>query len=128
MKFPSWSAGLVGALLFPVASAIDLLEATSLVPCSDDGIIDVDYFKVVFTPGNSSAQLAFDGQIDYLAKFKIEVELLVYGYSALTKELDPCNFPNNGLGMCPPTEKQLTVPSTHISVDKSLLSNVPRKW
>ncbi|KAJ5718145.1 hypothetical protein N7488_003791 [Penicillium malachiteum] len=126
MKFPSWTAGLAGALFFlPLVSAINLLEATSLVPCSDDGIISVDYVNIVFTPNNDSISIAFDGQINYLAKFKIEVSLLVYGYTAISKELDPCTFPNDGLGLCPVEQAQLTIPTAHLTVSDSIISDVP---
>ncbi|KAJ5281419.1 hypothetical protein N7478_006791 [Penicillium angulare] len=126
MKFPSWTAGLVGAaLLSPVVHAIDVLKATSLTPCSDDNVVGVNFFELVFTPGNSSALVEFEGTIEYQGKIKIEVELLVYGYSAIKKELDPCTLSSSGLGLCPIEQAKMTIPRSDITVAKSFLSDIP---
>ncbi|KAJ5655557.1 hypothetical protein N7507_007507 [Penicillium longicatenatum] len=124
MKFP-WAAGLAGALLFSAASAEKLFQASSLTPCSNDGKISVDHFSVVFTPGNSSASIAFNGKIDYTGKFKIDLSLLVYGYTAINTTIDPCTLSSNGLGMCPISEEQLTIPTASLTVDSSVLGDIP---
>lgn len=127
MKFP-WAAGLAGALWFSAASAEKLFQASSLTPCSDDGKISVDHISVIFTPGNSSASIAFNGKIDYTGKFKIDLTLLVYGYTAINTTIDPCTLSSNGLGMCPNSAEQLTIPTASLTVDSSVLGDIPSEW
>ena len=63
-------------------AAEKLLQSHALVPCSNDGIISVNHFDIVFTPGNMSATISFDGQATYAGKIRINLELYVYGYKA----------------------------------------------
>ena len=122
MKVPSW-LGVVGALLVPSVCATNLLRATSLTPCSTDGAISINHFSVLFFPGNNSAQISFDGIINYSGKFVMEIELLIYGYKALTKYIDPCSLDVSGL--CPLQTKELEIPATSVTIDSDMLSEIP---
>ncbi|KAJ5570430.1 uncharacterized protein N7459_009860 [Penicillium hispanicum] len=125
MNLMSWlAAGLLGALhLVQPVGATKLLEAHSLVPCSDDGRVSINRFSVVFTPDNSSIVVGFDGSISYTGNVMLDVDLLVYGYKALTKTINPCDFKVSGL--CPLQVKSLTIPSAPLDASSDLLSNIP---
>ncbi len=124
MRFPRWlAAGFFALSLGPPVAAERLLQSHALVPCSNDGIVSVNHFDVVFTPGNLSALVSFDGQATYGGKIRIDLELYVYGYKATTKSFDPCVLKVDAL--CPLTEntslKITNVPLDLKGVDLSII-------
>ncbi|KAJ5127051.1 hypothetical protein N7448_007830 [Penicillium atrosanguineum] len=126
MKLASWLIGgiLSACHLIQLAWAEHLLEATSLVPCSDNGVIGIDYFSVVFTPSTSSVTLSFDGTINYSGYVLFDVEVLVYGYSAVNTTIDLCTITTVS-GLCPLSIKNLEIETATFSMSKDLVSNLP---
>ena len=118
MRFPRWLAGLVALSLAPPVAAERLLQSHALVPCSNDGIISVNHFDIVFTPGNTSATVSFDGEANYAGNILIDLELYVYGYKATTKSIDPCTLKVDAL--CP-LQKDTALNIANVPLD---LSNV----
>lgn len=118
MRFPRWlaRAGLVALSLAPPVAAEKLLQSHALMPCSNDGIISVNHFDIVFTPGNLSATVSFDGQATYAGKIRIELELYVYGYKATTKTFDPCRL--NVDALCP-LQKDTALKIANVPLDLS---------
>jgi hypothetical protein len=118
MRFPRWltTAGFFALSLAPPVAAEKLLQAHALVPCSNDGIISVNHFDIVFTPGNMSATVSFDGQATYAGKIRIELELYVYGYKATTKTFDPCVL--NVDALCP-LQKDTALKIANVPLDLS---------
>lgn len=126
MKFASWLiGGILGAChLIQSACAERLLEATSLVPCANDGVIGIDYFNVVFTPDSSSVKLSFDGTIDYSGYVRFDVEVLVYGYGVVNTTIDPCSI-ETVESLCPLNIKNLDIETATFSMSSSLFSALP---
>jgi hypothetical protein len=118
MRFPRWlaRAGLFALSLAPPVAADKLLQSHALIPCSNDGIISVNHFDIVFTPGNMSATVSFDGQATYAGKIRIELELYVYGYKATTKTFDPCVL--NVDALCP-LQKDTALKIANVPLDLS---------
>lgn len=126
MKLASWLIGgiLTACHLIQPACAEYLLEATSLVPCSDNGVIGINYFSVVFTPSTSSVKLSFDGTINYSGYVQFEVEVLVYGYSAVNTTIDPCTI-DTVSGLCPLNFMDLDIETATFSMSSDLFSQLP---
>ena len=125
MKLMSWvAAAILGTIhLVQPVGAEKLLEAHSLTPCSNDGKVSINRFSVVYTPDNGSVIVGLDGSISYTGYVMLDVELLVYGYSALKKSLNPCSFGVSGL--CPLQVQSLTIPSAPLDVSTELFSDIP---
>lgn len=127
MKAPRCSIrGLPSVLYFAqLVDALKLLESSSLVPCSNNSVIKTNNFKMTLTPGNDSLTIKFDGEINYSGKITMDVELLAYGYSFLTMQVDPCDY--NLSGFCPMTPENMTVPYATLSLSKNVISEIPSR-
>lgn len=118
-------SGLLGAFYFVESvSAEKLFKATSLTPCSDDGIVAIDLFSIVYTPSNESIQISFDGSTSYAGKFLINLDVLVYGYKFLTYTVDPCRF--NVAGLCPLSINELNIQDISLAITG--LSGIPSQY
>jgi len=102
-----------------------LLQAEGLTKCSDSSEVEINNFNVVFTPDNSSISLNFDGFSSVAGDVLIEAELLVYGYKALTKTLDPCDLDLSVF--CPMKAIELQLPTITQTLGKSVLQEIPSK-
>lgn len=94
MHLWSRAAGLL-ALAAPIVSADDrMFQARSLQTCKgwDDGMLSVNLFDVTYKPSESMAMANIYAQFRYSGKIVLDLDLLVYGYTILTKRLDPCSF------------------------------------
>ncbi|KAF3385091.1 Flavin carrier protein 2 [Penicillium rolfsii] len=107
-----------------LVNAVKLLESSALIPCSDSSIIKTNNFRMTLTPDNYSLAIEFDGEINYSGKIIMNVDLLVYGYSFLTTQVDPCDY-NTLSGFCPLVPENMTVPSATLSLSKNTISDIP---
>lgn len=127
MRLVPWLAttGVLGiSCLIQSAHATRLLESHALIPCSDDDAISVNKFDVVFTPDNQTVTVGFSGSTSYHGKVMLEVQLLVYGYLATTKTVDPCDY--NVAGLCPVKASELRFPTSPLSdIPQDALSMIP---
>ena len=110
------------AILSPLASAIRLIESSSLNPCQDNSSFTATLFNVVFTPDNNT--LAFDvvGVSSIQGNVTAELEVIAYGYTALRQTLDPCTM--NLEGLCPMNTGQINIQS-NINVPNNVISRIP---
>ncbi|KAJ6164268.1 TRP-like family [Penicillium chermesinum] len=126
MKFSSWAAGLIGALtLVDSAAAVRMLQAKALYPCSSSTkqALAVNSFKIGLFPDNNTVSIDFTGVASFSGKFLVDLTLLVYGYPAIQKTLDPCDYQLPGL--CPLNTKNLNFPDMTPSIPGDSLSIVP---
>ncbi|CAG8923614.1 unnamed protein product [Penicillium salamii] len=100
-----------------------LISAEGLTKCSDSSEVQINNFNAVFTPGNSSISLNFDGYSSVAGDVLIDVELLVYGYKAMTKTLDPCDLELSVF--CPMKAIELQLPTITQTLGQSVLSQIP---
>lgn len=111
------------ALLAQFGGATKLIESNALSLCQDSNNFTATYFSVTFTPNNHSLAFAFDGVAAISGKVKAEIVLTAYGYTALRKELDPCEM---GLaGLCPMQTGPIDVPRANLDLPESVVSQIP---
>jgi hypothetical protein len=82
---------------------------------------------MTLTPDNYSLAIEFDGEINYSGKIIMNVDLLAYGYSFLTTQVDPCDY-NTLSGFCPLVPENMTVPSATLSISNSTISEIPGEF
>jgi hypothetical protein len=124
MKF-SLSKSLLGlaALAAPLVSGERLIESHSLNPCMSNSSFSATLFNVVFTPGNRSLAFNIEGISNIQGKVEADVELLVYGFSALNEKIDPCKT-EELTGMCPMNAGPLTIKS-NLDISQDIMSIIP---
>ena len=118
--------GLV-AIATPLASAgARLIESKSLNPCMTNSAFSATLFNVAFTPNNRSLGFNIEGISNIAGKIEADVELLVYGYSALTQKVDPCSQKELE-GMCPMNAGPLTIKSNFGNIGDDVMGVIPGK-
>ncbi|CAA9962484.1 TRP multi-domain protein [Pyrenophora teres f. maculata] len=113
----------LGAMAAPLVSAERIIESKSLNPCMANSSFSATLFNVAFTPGNRSLGFKIEGISNIAGKIEADLELLVYGFSAMNQKLDPCGQKELE-GMCPMNAGPLTIKS-NIDISDDILSKVP---
>jgi hypothetical protein len=122
---PSLSQSLLwlAAAAVPLASAERFIESKSLNPCMANSAFSATLFNVQLTPNNRSLDFKIEGVSNIVGKIEAELELVVYGFSALTQKLDPCG--NSDLtGMCPMNAGPLTIKG-NTPISEEVMSQIP---
>ena len=113
----------LAAAAMPLASAERLIESRSLNPCMANSSFSATLFNVALTPNNRSLGFKIEGISNISGKIEAEMELLVYGFSAMNQKLDPCG--NKELeGMCPMNSGPLTIKS-NIDISEDIMKQIP---
>ena len=108
MKFSLFQSLLwLAAVAAPLVSAERIIESKSLNPCMSNSSFSATLFNVAFTPSNRSLAFKIEGISNIAGKIEADIELLVYGYSAMNQKLDPCGQKELE-GMCPMNDGPLT--------------------
>lgn len=121
----SLSNALLGlaAIAAPLASAERFIESKSLNPCMTNSGFSATLFNVALTPNNRSLDFKIEGISNIAGKIEADMELLVYGFPAMTQKLDPCG--NEDLkGMCPMNAGPLTIKS-NLDISEEVMSQIP---
>ncbi|KAE8406140.1 hypothetical protein BDV37DRAFT_292375 [Aspergillus pseudonomiae] len=103
--------------------AEEYIESRALNLCSNSLEFTATYFNVRFTPRNRTIALSFNGRSSISGKVVAELIITVYGYTAMTKVLNPCDMDLEGL--CPVRAGELPVMNTNIKVPDSVISQIP---
>ena len=120
---PSYITFVATVLTFtPYASAVRLIESRSLNPCQDNSNFTATLFNVVFTPDNRT--LAFDvvGLSSIEGNVTAELQVIAYGFTAVTETLDPCTMDLGGL--CPMSTGQINIES-NIIIGEDVIKQIP---
>jgi hypothetical protein len=120
---PSTLLPWLAAAAMPLVSADRLIESRSLNPCMANSSFSAILFQIAFTPNNHSLAFNIEGISNIAGKVKADVQLLVYGYSAIHQELDPCSSKELD-GMCPMNAGPLNIHS-NIDISQDVLGNIP---
>src|SRR5438046_1940482 len=110
-------------VVIPFCSASTrLIESKSLNPCMEGSKFTASLFNVVFTPDNNT--LAFDvvGVSSIAGNVTANLEVIVYGFSALRHNLDPCS--SGFQGMCPMSTGQIDI-NSNVILSKDVVSKIP---
>ncbi|PVH98019.1 TRP-domain-containing protein [Periconia macrospinosa] len=124
--FPSLSAAvaLLAAASLPVASAKErMIESKSLNPCMANSSFSATLFNVVFTPDNRTLTYDVKGVSGINTKVIAEMELIVYGFSAMKQDLKPCDSTELG-GLCPMRAGNLEI-NSNLDISADVMSNIP---
>ncbi|KAF1848911.1 TRP-domain-containing protein [Cucurbitaria berberidis CBS 394.84] len=123
---PSLSKSLLwlAAAAVPLVSAERIIESKSLNPCMSNSSFSATLFNVAFTPGNRSLDFKIEGISNIAGKIEAEMELLVYGYSAMNEKIDPCNSKELE-GMCPMNAGPLTIKSNFLDISQDVIDKLP---
>ncbi|KAF2475435.1 TRP-domain-containing protein [Lindgomyces ingoldianus] len=122
-SFVRWSILLATAAL-PFSSAERIIESKSLNPCQANSSFSATLFNVVFTPSNRSLAFNIEGVSSISGKVNAELELLVYGFSALKQNLNPCENVDLKQGMCPMNAVNIQIRS-NIAIGPDVMSRIP---
>jgi len=114
---------LTAAAALPFASAERIIESKSLNPCMQGSLLSATLFNVAFTPSNRSLAFKIEGISNIEEKIEADMELLVYGFSAMNQKLDPCTS-NDLSSMCPMNAGPLTIKS-NIDISKDIMASIP---
>jgi hypothetical protein len=121
----SLSQSLLGlaAVAAPLAAAERFIESKSLNPCMDNSAFSATLFNVALTPNNRSLAYNIEGISNIAGRIEADLELLVYGFPAMTQKLDPCG--NKDLeGMCPMNAGQLTI-NSNLDISDEVMAQIP---
>lgn len=99
--FSSAAKLLAAAAALPsLVAAQRMLLSTSLNSCQKDSRFEASLFNVVYTPGNSSADIDIVATSSVQGKILFDLAVVVYGLPVIRKQLSPCDI--KGLeGLCP---------------------------
>jgi len=118
---------LLAAASLPFASAAERrIESKSLNPCQANSSFHATLFNVVFKPSAKKVDFNITGVSSIAGKVNAQMELLVYGFSALKQDLDPCNSPELKDGMCPMNAGNINIRS-NFDLDDNTLAQIPGK-
>ncbi|CAI7582024.1 unnamed protein product [Penicillium glandicola] len=106
-----------------LVQAENFVEATGLTQCSDSSEVTVNNFNAVFTPKNKSISIVFDGYSAVAGEVLIDVDLLVYGYKALTQTFNPCSL--DLTVFCPMQAIELQIPTISQTLGSDVVSQIP---
>lgn len=113
----------LAAVAMPLASAERILETRSLNPCMADSKFSATLFHVTLTPGNRSLDFNVEGISNIAGKVEANLELIVYGFSAINQNLNPCGN-KELIGLCPMIAGPLTIKSNFMLGD-DLMNQIP---
>jgi hypothetical protein len=114
----------LAAAALPLASAERMLETRSLNPCMANSSFSATLFHVTLTPANRSLDFNVEGISNIQGNVIAELELLVYGYSALKQRLDPCDNMEATGGLCPMNSGPLKLKSNFPLTD-DIMNQIP---
>ncbi|OJJ48665.1 hypothetical protein ASPZODRAFT_158330 [Penicilliopsis zonata CBS 506.65] len=106
-----------------MAMSIQLIESTSLIQCQENSNLSVTMFNVLFTPSNHTLTFGFDGYSSISGNITLDVELMVYGYSAMKESLDPCKL--RMAGLCPMNAGAIHLLGANIQVSEDVTKRIP---
>lgn len=127
MLLPSlWKALPLLAAALPSVSAERIIQSKSLNPCSANSGFSATLFLVALTPNNRTLSFDIEALSTISGNVIAEVELLVYGYSALKQTLDPCEGNNKDLvALCPMIAGKFLLNSNLADISDDVMKNIP---
>ncbi|KAF2203178.1 TRP-domain-containing protein [Delitschia confertaspora ATCC 74209] len=124
LNFISKAVLLLAAASLPAASAEHVIESSSLNPCLSNSSFQATLFNVVFRPSTKKIDFNVTGVSAIAGKVNAEMEFLVYGFSALKRNMNPCESDDLKDGMCPMNAGDINIRS-NFQLDDHTLSQIP---
>jgi hypothetical protein len=124
-----WYLGILALLYASLpwqVAAIRKIESTSLVPCMQNSGLAATYFRTIFTPDNKTLQFEINGDSQVSDHVFLDVRVIVYGFNAFSKVLDPCDPSEDALkGLCPMRAGALPQLKSDNVLDLDALKKIP---
>ena len=121
-------AALLGLASLPLTQAYGIIESNSLITCQENSGFTAQLFDVTYTTNNSTLTFDINGVSTINDYVLLEVTVAAYGYTALTKDIDPCSADEKSLvGICPLHSGQIQIPSNYHLPD-SASSQIPSEY
>ncbi|KAK6507252.1 hypothetical protein TWF481_005701 [Arthrobotrys musiformis] len=117
LSFISLITGSAGAL-----PKEKMIGSSSLSACMENSQFTVSQFDVLYTPNNSTLQYSFDGTSSIEGNVYIVMDIIVYGYTAYSRKIDPCA--EKFASLCPMRAGPVTLPPSAINAS-GFVSSVP---
>ncbi|KAJ6257931.1 hypothetical protein Dda_7721 [Drechslerella dactyloides] len=99
-----------------------MISSESLATCMENSQFTVSQFDVTYTPNNSSLQYSFDGTSSIEGNVFIVMDIIVYGYNAYSKTIDPCA--EKFASLCPMRAGPVSLPPAAINAS-AFAGNIP---
>ncbi|KAK6329736.1 hypothetical protein TWF696_003602 [Orbilia brochopaga] len=99
-----------------------MINSESLATCMEKSQFTVSQFDVTYTPNNASLSYSFDGTSSIEGNVFIVLDIIVYGYTAYTKMIDPCA--EKFASLCPMRAGPVSLPPAAINAS-AFASNIP---
>ncbi|KAF2020301.1 TRP-domain-containing protein [Aaosphaeria arxii CBS 175.79] len=115
---------LLAAAAIPFSSAERIITSSSLNPCQSNSSFTATLFKVAFTPNNRSLGYDIEGMSTISGRVMAELELLVYGYSALKQTINPCDKSLDVEGLCPMNAGKIEI-NSNFPISADVMSKIP---
>ncbi|BCS20677.1 transient receptor potential ion channel family protein [Aspergillus puulaauensis] len=116
---------LVALLQSPLVSAVRLIESKALTLCQDSNNFTATYFNVRYTPDNGSLVVGFDGVSAISGFVEATIVLDAYGYTALEKTFNPCDYSPELKGLCPMNTGEMNITDAPLQVGTDLVDQIP---
>lgn len=109
-------------ILAHFSNAQKFLRSSTLLTCMANSEFTATYFDVYYYPHNSTAVFYIDGSSSISGKIKATFELVVYGLSAYTDEIDLCTLGYNTV--CPISSGHINIEGTY-KIETDLIDKIP---
>lgn len=119
---------LVALLQSPLVSALRLIESKALTLCQDSNNFTATYFNVRYTPDNGSLVVGFDGVSAISGFVEATIILDAYGYTALEKTFNPCDYSPKLKGLCPMNTGEMNITDAPLDVGTDLVDQIPGEF
>ncbi|KAF3903992.1 hypothetical protein AA313_de0202012 [Arthrobotrys entomopaga] len=117
LSFVSLITGSAGAI-----QKEKMISSQSLSTCMDNSQFTVSQFDVLYTPNNATLQYSFDGTSSIQGNVFIILDIIVYGYTAYSKKIDPCA--EKFASLCPMAAGPVSLPPAAINAS-AFVNNIP---
>jgi hypothetical protein len=122
---------LLAVAALPFTFAEPVITSKSLNPCADvpNQAFYAKLFLVSLTPNNRSVDFQIMGMMTTSGYVIAEVQVIVYGYSAISQKLNPCDDENRNLvNLCPVKPGPLDIKSNFDNISPETMSQIPGRF
>ncbi|KAH8147887.1 uncharacterized protein LAJ45_07988 [Morchella importuna] len=123
--------GIVPSILLALAAfgtenvaAKRLIQSTSLNPCMENSKFSASLFNVTFSPDDYILNININGVSSINGNVTATLLVIAYGYTALSREMDPCTMGEGFSGMCPMTQGLINLES-HTTIEAAVANQIP---
>lgn len=110
-------------LLGSVASALRLIESSSLIECQSNSSFSASLFNIVFTPHNNTLAVNVVGDSSIAGDVALRIRAAAYGYVFLKETINPCTMGLDSL--CPLSAIQIAFDTNYNNISANVIKRIP---